>query len=34
MASSGVGRGLLYIRTIDIFVDCEGGAVSICMRKS
>jgi hypothetical protein len=34
MASSGVGKGLLCFRTINIIAYCDGSDVNICVRKS
>jgi len=34
MASSGLGKGLLCFRTINIIAYCDGNDVNICVRKS
>jgi len=34
MASSGVGKGLLCFRAINIIAYCDGSDVNICVRKS
>jgi len=34
MASSGVGKGLLCCRTINIIAYCDGNDVNICVQKS